>query len=98
MNPFFRKLPLPGKLMLIGIVPAIFLIFLSFQLYQEKNQKVHLISDYIKRLTQSANITTLMNELQTERRYSFHYALNKQEHNKIVAQRLVTDSVIHELK
>ncbi len=98
MNPFFRKLPLPVKLMLIGIIPLIFLFLLSYELYQEKKQKVSLISNYIERLTLSANITLLMNELQTERRYSFQYALTKEDRDKIVAQRLVTDSIIQQLK
>ncbi len=98
MNPFFRKLPLPVKLMLIGIVPVIFLVILSYQLYIEENQKVHLIADYIERLQQSSNVSTLMNELQTERRYSYQYALNKKDHDKIVAQRRVTDSLIELLK
>nr|MBA2563210.1 hypothetical protein [Chitinophagaceae bacterium] len=98
MNSFFRKLPLPVKLMLIGIIPLIFLFLLSYELYQEKKQKVSLISNYIERLTLSANITLLMNELQTERRYSFQYALTKEDRDKIVAQRLVTDSIIQQLK
>ena len=62
MIQFLRKLPLQGKLMLIGIVPVIFLIYLSFELYREKTQRVKLIGDYIERIHQSANINTLMNE------------------------------------
>ena len=70
--------------MLIGIVPVIFLIYLSYQLFKEKSQKVKLIGDYTERMHQSANINTLMSELQTERRYSFQYALTKNGHDKII--------------
>ncbi|MEP6595054.1 MAG: ATP-binding protein [Ginsengibacter sp.] len=98
MIPFFRRLPLQVKLVLIGIVPLIFLTYLSFQLYKEKAQKVKLIGDYIERIHQSANINTLMNELQTERRYSYHYALTKEGHDKIMSQRAITDSIIKHLQ
>jgi signal transduction histidine kinase len=98
MIQFLRKLPLQGKLMLIGIVPVIFLIYLSFELYIEKTQRVKLIGDYIERIHQSANINTLMNELQTERRYSYQYALTKEAYNKIIAQRRITDSIIRYLQ
>src|SRR4051812_32030744 len=94
MIPFFRRLPLQVKLMLIGIIPIIFLIYLSYHLYKEKTQKVRLIGDYIERIHESANIISLMNELQAERRYSYQYALTKKGHDKILVQRKVTDSII----
>ena len=84
--------------MLIGVVPVIFLIYLSYQLYKEKVQKVNLIGDYIERIHQSASINTLMNELQTERRYSYQYALTKEGHNKIISQRRITDSIVQHLQ
>ena len=86
------------KLMLIGIVPIIFLIYLSYELYKEKSQKVRLIGDYIERIHESANIISLMTELQTERRYSYEYALTRKGHDKIIPQRRVTDSVIKQLQ
>jgi signal transduction histidine kinase len=98
MIPFFRKLPLQLKLMLIGIVPVIFLIFLSYQLYNEKLQKVKLIGDYIERMHELAGINKLMRELEAERRYSYQFALTKEGHDKIIAQRKITDSVIQHLQ
>ena len=84
--------------MLIGIVPVVFLIYLSYKLFYEKTEKVKLIGDYIGRIQQFESISTLMNELQTERRHSFHYALTKKGHAKIAIQRKITDSVIKHLQ
>jgi signal transduction histidine kinase len=98
MIPFFRKLPLPLKLMLIGIVPVIFLIFLSYQLYNEKLQKVKLIGDYIERMHELAGINKLIRGLETERRFSYQYALTKEGHDKIITQRKVTDSIVQRLQ
>jgi signal transduction histidine kinase len=98
MITFFRKLPLQIKLLLIGLIPIIFLIYLSYQLYKEKAQKTKLIGGYIERIHQSGSINTLMTELQTERRYSYQYALTNEGYDKIVSQRKVTDSIIHYLQ
>src|SRR5687768_9891573 len=98
MTSLFRRVPFPVKLMLIGIIPVIFLIYLSYKLFNEKTEKVKLISDYIERIHQFEKISTLMNELQTERRHSYHYALTKKGHDKIVVQRKITDSIIKQLE
>jgi signal transduction histidine kinase len=98
MTPVFRRLPFPYKLMLIGLIPVLFLIYLSYKLYNERTEKVKLIGDYIERIEQFKSVSTLMSELQTERRYSFQYALTKQGNNKILAQRVITDSLIRSLE
>ncbi|MES1215916.1 MAG: ATP-binding protein [Bacteroidota bacterium] len=97
MNHFFRKLSLPAKLMLIGLVPFVFLTYLSFRLYLEKNQKVKLLGSYIERMDQSGDITQLIDNLQTERAYSFEYTLKKDMHDEILKQRPKTDSIIKRL-
>ena len=98
MNLLLRKLPLFGKLCLVAVIPVIFLIFISYQLYLEKDQKVGLISDYVERLTLFANVNMLMNELQNERLHSFEYALTKADHDKVIFQRSITDSIIQKLQ
>jgi signal transduction histidine kinase len=94
MNSFFRKLPLSIKLMLIGLIPVLFLIYLSGQLYNEKKQKVKLIADYIEHIHESQNIAKLMSELENERKYSYEYALKKINYSNIILQRPRTDAVI----
>jgi len=94
MNSFFRKLPLSIKLMLIGIIPVLFLIYLSGQLYNDKKQRVKLIADYVEHIHESQNVAKLMSELENERKYSFQYALKKTNYSNIILQRTRTDAVI----
>ena len=91
---FFRKLPLLIKLLLIGITPFLFLIYFSIIIYREKSINVKLISDYIARIDQSANVGNLINTLGKERRYSYLYLLKKDSLDKLRQQRLITDSLI----
>jgi signal transduction histidine kinase len=98
MNFLFRKLPLLYKMMLIGIIPVFFLVYLSSQLYKEKKQRVNLIADYIEHIHQSSNIAALINELESERRYSYEYALKKDNYGKLIEQRPRTDAVIKRLQ
>src|SRR5690242_7189949 len=97
MNHFFRRIPLPVKLMLIGLIPLAFLIYLSLELYQEKAQKVAVLNGYIQHIVQSARINKLIDELQTERKLSFDYAMKKDGKAVLMNQRPRTDSVINQL-
>jgi len=98
MTSFFRKLPLSYKLMLIGIIPIVFLIYLSGELYVEKNQRVKLISNYIDHIHESGNISSLINELESERKYSYEYALKKDDYNNVLLQRPRTNGIVRLLK
>src|SRR6187431_742610 len=98
MNSFFRKLPLPVKLIMIGVIPIAFIIYLSIQLYIEKSKEVKLIGDYIERIHESETISSLMDAMQTERRYSYEYALTKKMYDSVIIQRKVTDSVLNVLE
>ena len=91
MNSFFRRLPLPVKLLFIGLIPLAFLIYLSIKLYEEKTQKIKLLESYVERINQSANVNQLINDLQNERKYSFDYALKKELKKDLVLQRPHTD-------
>ena len=94
MNSFFRKLPLSVKLMLIGLIPLLFLIYLSAQLYSEKKQTVKLIGDYILHVHEEGNISNLIYELEKERKVSYEYALKKDNYSKVVFQRPHTDEAM----
>ncbi len=98
MRLFFRKSPLAIKLMLIGIIPLVFLIYLSYQLYSEKTERINLIGDYIEQIHESENIAILIDELQKERRRSYQYVLKKKGYNDIILQRPHTDSAIKRLE
>src|SRR5688572_1504945 len=98
MNRFFRKLPLSVKLLLIGLLPFIFLIYLSFQLYKERAATIRLLETYINRVNESANIHSLIDELQNERRYSFIYTMKKERPPVLYIQRARTDSIMKVLQ
>jgi signal transduction histidine kinase len=98
----FRNLSLTAKLLLIGIIPILFLIYFSLVIYREKARKVELLGDYIEHVDQSANIGELISELTRERRYSYLYTIKDTDkeinHRQILEHRQKVDSVIRILK
>src|SRR5258706_4626428 len=98
MNSIFRRLPLSVRLLLIGLVPFILLIYISVQVYTEKKEKVDLLSSYIKRIYQSASINTLIDCLEKERKFSFDHAMKIDKRNELKIQRPQTDSAIQHLE
>ena len=99
MNNFFKRLPLTTKLLLLTLFPILLIVYLSIQIYHEKTRNVQLIQGYLERIDESVDIADLISSLQTERRYSFAYALKKDmdSHTQMEAQRLVTDLAIKKL-
>jgi signal transduction histidine kinase len=95
---FFKRLPLAVKLMLIGLIPLILLIYLSTQLISEQDKKLDLLNGYMKRINQSSDISQLSTELQAERRYSFEHALRGGLKNEMIRQRDYTDTALQKLK
>ncbi|HET6995454.1 MAG TPA: hypothetical protein VFI06_10760, partial [Chitinophagaceae bacterium] len=87
MNRFFRRLPLPVKLSLIGLIPLALLIYTSREIYADKNAKVKLLGSYIDRIHQAAYINTLIDYLEKERKFSFDYAIRKNHRDALIAQR-----------
>lgn len=98
MHRGFQRLPLSVKFLLIGIIPLAFIVYLSFQVYHEKTQKLTLLNGYIKRIDQSATINTLIDYLQKERKISFDLAMKKQGQDDLFKQRPATDSAMRELE
>ncbi|MFN2438172.1 MAG: nitrate- and nitrite sensing domain-containing protein, partial [Chitinophagaceae bacterium] len=90
--------PLPVKLLFIGLIPLGFLIYVSIKLYEEKAQKIILLTSYVERIRQSAYVNQLIHDLQNERKYSFDYALKKEVRRDLVLQRPHTDAVIKNLQ
>jgi len=91
-------LPFSTKLMLIAFIPLAFLIYLSIELYKEKNEKLVQIKAYIDRINQSADITELIDNLQEERKFSFDYAMTNAPRKNLVLQRPKTDKFINKLE
>ncbi len=97
MNRLFKRLPLPVKLMLIGLVPLIFILYLSIQVNGEKTERLTVVSKFMSQLSQAAKLSTLVDELQLERRYSFGFLTNKMDHAALVLQRSKVDDAIENL-
>jgi len=94
MNSIFRRLPLLAKLLLIAIVPILFIVYLTAQLYVEKTRNLAQIKSYLDRIDQSATISRLISQLQKERRYSLDYALKSEYGDEMVESRTLTDSLL----
>ena len=94
----FRNLSLTGKLLLIGIIPILFLIYFSIMIYREKSQKVELLGNYIEHVKQSKNTNELIAELTMERRYSYFYIINDTGYNSLLIHRRKTDSILQLLE
>jgi signal transduction histidine kinase len=93
----FKKIPLHLKLILIGFIPFVFLIYFSVKVYRERVQKLELLDAYGEHVNMSANINTLIDELQKERKYSFDYAMKGNLGSDYLLQRPRTDVAIKKL-
>ena len=94
----FRKLPLAYQLLLTGIIPLLVLLYVSWQLYLEKENRVSLVSEFNGRIHESGELASLTGELEAEAEYSLAFALNKGRYSTLVIQRSRTDKWIHTLE
>jgi signal transduction histidine kinase len=98
MRNFFRRLSLPKKLILIGVIPSAVLAFVSFQLIKEKSKKLELLEVYTQRIYQTENISNLIDGLQNERKLSYDHSVSQSAETGLTGQRRSTDSIINILK
>lgn len=97
MNRFFRKLPLLAKLMLIALIPFGFLLYLTEQVYDDQTEKLKLLDNYKNYIEESANINSLIDALQEERKFSFDYAITRSNRKELVLQRPKTDALLQKI-
>jgi len=85
---------------MLTLLPIALIVYLSLEIYGEKSRKVELFNGYIERIDLSARLSDLITTLQTERRYSFAYALKKDlgSRAQMEVQRPVTDLAIKNLE
>jgi PAS domain S-box-containing protein len=98
MNKIVSRLPLLAKLLIIALIPIVFVVYLTFQLYQEKAANILQVKNYLGQIQQSATLTHLVGQLEREWKYSFDYSLDRTHHSEMLAQRPVTDSLIKDLE
>jgi signal transduction histidine kinase/DNA-binding response OmpR family regulator len=97
MNKFFRRLSLPTKLTLMALIPLALLVFFAIQIYREKTEKIGILENYLDRVDVSVNISSAIDELQSERRFSFGYLINQEGKTELILQRNRTDSALARL-
>jgi len=97
ITDLFKKLSLHAKLILIGLVPTIFFLYVSFQYYSSEKQKLSLLHEDIKIINRAEAINKLIDELVMERRYAFDFALKKIMHRELTDQWRHTDAAINNL-
>lgn len=94
----FRKLPPTYQLLLAGIISLLALLYVSWQLYSEKENRVSLVSDYKSRVQESNDVASLTNELEVETECTLAFALNKGRYSSLVIQRSRTDKWVRTLE
>ncbi len=98
MNKVFKKLPLPVKLLLIGLVPLLFIMYLSVQVNNEKNEKLQVMTRFMNQVNQSTAISTLIDELHIERRHGYAYLFKRTPQATMLLQRPKTDAAIRTIE
>jgi len=98
MDSIFRKLPLSIKLLLIGLIPVLFLLYIAGQLYIEKKIRVNIVRDHIEHIHEAGNISNLIYQLERERKFAYAYALKNDSFGKLAIQQAVTDTLIAQLE
>jgi signal transduction histidine kinase/CheY-like chemotaxis protein len=83
--------------MLMAIVPLALLVYFVIQIYNEKTEKIGVLDNYLNRIELSASISNVIDQLQTERRYSFGYVINREWKTEMLLQRAKTDSAVQSL-
>lgn len=97
MNSLLKRLPLPAKLMIIGLIPLGFLMFFAAQIQREKAERMDLIKRFEDRILQSAAIFNLSNALQVERRSTFSNSIAVSKGEEMYLHRSITDSALNNL-
>jgi signal transduction histidine kinase len=98
MNKFFRNLPLRAKLVLIGLIPIVFLSYLTVLVYREQTEKLAIFNDYRLFIAESRNINLLIQSMQDERKFSFDYAMTGNMKEELLIQRPRTNLLIRQLR
>jgi signal transduction histidine kinase/DNA-binding response OmpR family regulator len=98
MNKLFNNIPLPIKLMLIGIIPLLFMLYLAIQVHKERTDRIDLLEKFSREINENAARIRLIDDLQIERRLSFKYVLRNDEEAAMLLQRSKTDESIQTLK
>ena len=91
-------MPLNIKLIVLAVIPLAMLIFFMLEINVERMEKINVIESYLQRASDVEQVGLAIDELQSERRYSFGFLLKKEWRNELVIQRPKTDAIIEHLE
>jgi len=75
MKNSFAKISFPVKLIIIGLIPLLFMLFFAAEVRSGKKEKTEQLQRYRVKMNLASSIMELINQLQLERRYSFNLAI-----------------------
>jgi hypothetical protein len=52
-------MPLTTKLMLMTLIPLALLVYNALEIYKEKSDKISILNNYLERIRQSADVSSL---------------------------------------
>ncbi len=95
----FRKIPLPGKLLLLVFFPMVLIVILTLRVYQDNNERVALIRSYLDHINLFADLSSTATHLQIENRRAYVYALKEDSASLLSAKQVRegTDSILKRL-
>jgi len=94
----FKKLSLQAKLILIGLIPSLFFLYVSFQFYNGEKEKLALLHNNIRIINRAAAVNRLIESLRAEGRFGYEFALKKDQYDSFANQWKQTDSDITHLE
>jgi len=84
--------------MVVGLLPLLFLLFLSVTVYHQQNEKLELLQTTLSRVNRSAVIANVIDQLQNERRESFNKAITKAGPERVINLRFKTDAALEKIR
>ena len=76
----------------------VLLVYFAFGYYNEQTDRINFLNSYLQKTQQAASISQLVDDLQTERRYSFGYVIRHDWRGELVIQRPRTDAALQRLE
>jgi len=98
MKKITQRIPFPIKLIIVGLLPLLFVLFLAVTVHRQQSDKITLLSGTMKRVDRSAAISQLVDALQLERRESFIHSITRRNEAMMVAERAKTDAALEKLR
>lgn len=98
MNRLLSHLPVQIKLILIGLIPLAFLIYLAIQVIKENNSRIDIVTNVVKDIDKGALVMELSSALHQERRVTYGYLYNNFSLSELAAVKFHTNEALSKLE